>query len=66
MLPVSATPALQGQLLGYLARSQVEAGATEVRWDGKDGSGTDVASGIYFCRLAAFGHEKTTKITVMR
>ncbi len=57
---------ISGRLVRRLVDGTVEAGAHEVRWDGKDVSGTNVASGIYFCRLAAFGHEETTKITVMR
>jgi len=44
----------------------VEAGAHEVHWDGRDASGADVASGIYFCRLADDEHQVTAKITVLR
>ena len=57
---------INGRLVRRLVDGPVEAGEHEVRWDGKDASGANVASGIYFCRLAADGHEETTKITILR
>ena len=42
---------LTGQLVRQLASGQYASGRHEVVWDGKDGSGAAVASGIYFYRL---------------
>jgi hypothetical protein len=35
-------------------------------WDGKDGAGQLVASGVYFCRLEAGNHSKTKKMLMMK
>ncbi len=57
---------VSGRLVRRLIDGTVEAGAHEVHWDGRDASGADVASGIYFCRLADDEHQVTAKITVLR
>jgi len=47
-----------------------EPGYYEARWDGKDGQGKDVASGVYFYKIKASGPErnfiKTMKLLILR
>ena len=57
---------LSGRLVKKLLSGSVEAGQREVHWDGRDVSGAEVASGIYFCNLATDGDRETLKITVLR
>ncbi len=57
---------LSGRLVKLLLTGSVEAGQREVYWNGKDASGAEVASGIYFCRLATDESRETLKITVLR
>ena len=40
-----------GQQVRILAEGVQAAGVKTVRWDGQDGSGRPVASGVYFYRL---------------
>jgi large repetitive protein len=42
------------------------AGAHELRWDGRDASGTALPPGIYFLRLEGAGAITSAKITVLR
>jgi hypothetical protein len=44
---------LTGRLVRVLEDSEVEPGRHAAEWDGKDGAGRRVASGVYFCRLEA-------------
>jgi ligand-binding sensor domain-containing protein len=49
-----------GQMVRTLVDGQRSAGTYSVIWDGRDGSGREVASGVYFCRL------RTKSITLAR
>ncbi|MCI0695215.1 T9SS type A sorting domain-containing protein [candidate division KSB1 bacterium] len=44
---------ITGQLVRRLVDEQQMAGPHEVAWDGRDGSGNPVGSGVYFYRLRA-------------
>jgi hypothetical protein len=57
-------------VLGRRVRTLVDEYQTEgqksVHWDGKDDSGSNVASGIYFYRLHAAEYTETKKMVLMR
>jgi hypothetical protein len=42
---------LQGQIIKVLANREYQAGNYEIRWDGTDGTGLEVPSGIYLLKL---------------
>jgi hypothetical protein len=43
---------VSGRLVRTLANESAPAGPGQIEWDGKDGGGRQVASGVYECRLA--------------
>lgn len=49
-----------------LPGSDVEPGHYSLWWNGRDGSGAVVGSGVYFVRAVAGGEEKTSKIVRLR
>lgn len=56
-----------GRRVRSLADGQVHAGHHVARWDGRDGHGRSVASGLYVARLRAVGGvEVTTKLVLLR
>jgi hypothetical protein len=55
-----------GQVVRELASGKQKAGFYKAVWDGKDGSGRSVSSGVYFYRLSAGGFSKTNKLVVVR
>lgn len=57
---------IQGRLVRILFRGNLPAGRRELRWDGRDDSGRDVAGGIYLFRLDADGRSETRKMTLVR
>ena len=57
---------LTGRVVRTLARSTATAGAYSVVWDGRDDAGTEVESGVYFCRLSASGQTASAQIVVTR
>jgi hypothetical protein len=58
---------LRGRLVRVLlAREELPAGRTDLRWDGRDGQGRAVPSGIYLCRLEAGNRVLTGKLTLLR
>jgi len=46
---------------GHLSR-----GIHSVKWDGRDESGNNVSSGVYYCRLSAAGRKITKKMVLIR
>jgi flagellar hook assembly protein FlgD len=46
-----------GKVVRRLVSQRQYPGEHKVTWDGKDDSGKEVASGIYFCRLKVSGLE---------
>jgi len=59
-----------GQEVKTLVNEEQPAGNYQVLWDGRDSSGKQVASGVYFCRLEVTGGrfkvEKTRKMVILR
>lgn len=56
---------VRGRLVRTLHDGRVPAGAGSVRWDGRDGRGQPVASGVYFVRMTARGFSATRKVTLI-
>lgn len=57
---------INGQLIGVLARGMFPAGEHQMLWDGNDGSGKPVASGVYFYRLVAGKKVITKSLSLVR
>ena len=59
---------LVGRLVCVLVDGTMEAGTHSVAWDGKDGSGRNVGSGVYVCRIDVRGvpHTQTRKMVLLR
>ncbi len=57
---------LRGRLVRHLVNGHAEAGPHQVLWDGRDGSGRDMASGVYFSRLVVGGTAQHQKMTLVR
>jgi uncharacterized delta-60 repeat protein len=55
-----------GQKVRTLVDQYLKAGYKLVDWDGKDNSGNDVSSGIYFFRLQAGEFAQTKKMVLLR
>ncbi|MBN1827467.1 MAG: choice-of-anchor J domain-containing protein [Candidatus Eisenbacteria bacterium] len=57
---------VQGRLVRTLVDRALPAGAHETVWDGRNGAGTPVASGIYLTRLDAAGEARSSKVVLLR
>lgn len=57
---------VQGRLVRGLVRETLPAGQHTAAWDGRDGGGVAVPSGLYFCRLSADGEILSRRMAVMR
>ncbi len=55
-----------GQMVRTLVDEELPAGAHSVMWDGKNGQGSEVASGVYFYRIKAGDFESTMRMTLLR
>lgn len=55
-----------GRLISTLIEGAEKSGVHEIRWDGRDQGGREVASGIYFAKLQADGLVLTRQFTVVR
>jgi len=55
-----------GQQVRHLVEAEQPAGEHAVVWDGRDGAGRELSSGIYFCRLQAGGYAETVKMVLLR
>lgn len=55
-----------GARVSTIASGLYEAGPHNVRWNGTDGNGTRVASGVYFYRLRSNGSELVRKMTLLK
>ncbi len=55
-----------GRLVRVLVDGVIDVGPQEVTWDGRNGYGGAVASGIYFYRLEAGAYVETKKMVLLR
>ncbi|MGD8394036.1 MAG: C25 family cysteine peptidase [Candidatus Eiseniibacteriota bacterium] len=55
-----------GRLVRVLVQGSRPAGAHRVSWDGRNGAGQPVASGVYYLRLLAPGATRTGTMTLVR
>jgi hypothetical protein len=55
-----------GQEVGKLVDGYHNAGFYEIQWNGKTGSGTEAASGIYFYQFRVNGYVKTMKMLKLK
>jgi hypothetical protein len=55
-----------GQLVRTLVDEPKHPGSYEVRWDGRDEDGNEVASGIYFYKLQAGDFSQTRKMVLVK
>jgi hypothetical protein len=55
-----------GEKIRTLVDQRLKAGHKLVDWDGKDGSGEEVASGVYFYRLQTENFTQTKKMVLIR
>jgi hypothetical protein len=58
---------VSGRLVRTLTEGEFRApGRHELTWDGRDGRGLNVASGVYLCRTEASGAERTQRMVLIR
>ena len=57
---------LAGQKVVNLEQGLREAGSYTLRWDGRNGAGRELASGVYFYRLRAEDRVETRKLLLLR
>ena len=55
-----------GQEVRALVSGEQPVGQYQVRWNGRDNEGRDVASGTYYCRLITDGGTETRKMMLLR
>jgi len=57
---------VNGRLVQTVLSGQVDAGAHQVTWDGRDSAGSKVARGVYFCRMNAGEFSATEKMVLLQ
>ncbi len=57
---------VNGRLVNTLVSAMMDAGAHEVTWTGKDASGDEVSSGVYFYRLNTKDGSEAKRMTLIR
>jgi parallel beta-helix repeat protein len=57
---------VSGALVARLVDQEQEVGSHSVVWDGRDGHGSPIASGVYFCRLTAGRSALSRKMVLLK
>lgn len=57
---------ISGQVVRVLVKEAKKAGSYQAVWDGKNGFGQKVGSGVYFVRLDAGNYSETRKVVLIR
>ena len=57
---------IAGREIAQIARGEQQAGNHQVQWNGIDGSGNAVSTGVYFCRLEAGEISQTIKMVYLK
>jgi len=57
---------LQGKAVATLLRDNLSAGVYRVRWNGKSDEGNDLASGVYFVRVAGLGSSASGRLMMIK
>jgi len=57
---------IKGQKVNTLVNGRLEAGHHNVVWNGKDNTGREVSSGVYFYRMTAGDYENVRKMILMK
>jgi hypothetical protein len=57
---------IMGQKVRMLVDGWQAAGYKSIIWDGHDGSGRSVASGLYFCRIKTIDYQMTRKMLMVK
>jgi len=57
---------VNGQVVRTLVDGELGAGPHSVLWEGTDGDGHALASGVYFARLSAGGQTRTAKMALLK
>jgi hypothetical protein len=57
---------VQGREVAVLAEGMQLAGRRTLRWDGRDGRGAELPSGVYFLRLESAGRMEAQKVVIAR
>jgi predicted GH43/DUF377 family glycosyl hydrolase len=55
-----------GRRIRTIASGELPAGGTEMLWDGRDGNGARVGSGVYFVSLTAAGTRRSVRVPLIR
>ncbi len=55
-----------GRLVSTLFEGRLHGGSERLTWDGTDGTGERVASGVYFVRLQSEGESRSSKVVLIR
>jgi len=57
---------VRGRLVRTIVDGTLPAGPAEAVWDGNNGDGIPVSSGVYFVRMVSAGQRMTRKMVLLR
>ena len=57
---------VQGRLVRVLVDEVLPTGQHAVEWDGRDGRGQELATGVYLSRLEAGGEVRSRKLALVK